>query len=152
MHLRGRSDALAKRFDMLGIGSLEANVSLAIVDPRRTRVRAYGKFSAADATMRGPGGKPATLQVTQAPFETFFVDETSQEMRSSFDSDDDDSYDEALDDGQIDLGELVAQHLYLYISDKEAMQYKEWGEQYSPGAPSPPSRRPAPLDFAPLLG
>ena len=128
-----RSDALAKRFDIMAIGTLEANVSLALVDPRRTRVRAYGSFSATDVSLNGPMGESTTLQIERAPFETFFVDEESTETRSKYDSDEDDAYDEPLDEGRIDLGELVAQHMYLYVSDREATQYREWGEEFAPG-------------------
>ncbi len=126
--------ALAKRFELQSIGSLAANVSLAIVDPRRPRVRAYGSFDATDVEIRSSFQSDAmtTLQATRVPFETFFSGDTS--LKGKYDAEeDDDSYDEEIDDGQIDMGELVSQHLYLYLSDLEISKYREFTSEYSPG-------------------
>jgi hypothetical protein len=122
-------EALATRFDLISIGGLAANVSLAVVDPRRTRVRAYGKFSARVVT-KGVTGAEAAFDVDAASFETFFAEDADI---GAYDSEDDDTYDEDLEDGQIDMGELVAQHLYLYLSEREQLLIREFSEEYAPG-------------------
>lgn len=127
--------ALASRFGLQGLRSLDANVSLAVVDQRRMRIRAYGKMDASDVVVDGPAGTPATLQVDAAPFETFFVEDADSPAAPprTFDSEQDDSYDEDIMDGQIDMGELVAQHLYLYVSNNEFLQLREWQSDAEPG-------------------
>jgi hypothetical protein len=113
--------ALAARFGLVGIASLEANVSCAVVDPRLQRVRAYGTITARDVMQEEVGVGPVTLQVTQAPFESFFMDKDAagyaDAARAKYSFDEEGSYDEPLEDGQIDLGELVAQHLYLHLCE-----------------------------------
>ena len=118
--------ALAKRFDLVSIGTLAANVSLAIIEPRRTRVRTYGSFTATEVVQRSiiDGERQTTLQLEKMPFETFFIDEEFAEDDAgggSYDSDVDESYDEYIEEGQIDMGELVAQHLYLALSDRQQL-------------------------------
>eukprot|EP00322_Chrysochromulina_rotalis_P016450 CAMPEP_0115878216 /NCGR_PEP_ID=MMETSP0287-20121206/26654_1 /TAXON_ID=412157 /ORGANISM="Chrysochromulina rotalis, Strain UIO044" /LENGTH=210 /DNA_ID=CAMNT_0003333815 /DNA_START=9 /DNA_END=641 /DNA_ORIENTATION=+ len=127
--------ALAKRFELISVGSLVANVSLALVDPRRPRVRAYGRLDAFDVVTRSglQGDSTKTLQARQVTFETFYAGETEVKGKFDVDDEDDDSYDEDIEDGQIDMGELVAQHLYLYLSDLEITQYREFSSDYSPG-------------------
>lgn len=117
--------ALAKRFDLISIGTLAANVSLAIVEPRRTRVRTYGSFTATEVVQRSvmDGNRQTTLQLEKMPFETFFIDEEmADDAGGSYDSDVDESYDEYIEEGQIDMGELVAQHLYLALSDRQQVR------------------------------
>jgi len=117
--------ALAARFDLESLGSLSANVSLSVVDKRRMRVRAKGTMSASDVVVRGVmGSTPSILQVDGVPFETFFAED--EEGGGTFDSDEDDSYDEPIDNGQVDLGELVAQHLYLHLSFAEQARNREF--------------------------
>lgn len=122
--------ALCTRFGLDGLGALDANVSCAIVDPRRTRVRAYGTLKARDVQQKLSTtlGEATTLQVESAAFETFFVDEGAAMNVGKFADDDDDSYDEPIEGGQIDIGELVAQHLYLYLGDLEMRRYAEYTE------------------------
>lgn len=118
--------ALADRFDLSSLGGLDANVSLAVVDPRRMRVRAYGSFTASDI-----GVGSASLQASKVEFETFFVADDPLEQQGGggpIDSGDDESYDEPIEDGQIDMGELVAQHFYLYVSDVESARNSEFDE------------------------
>ena len=118
--------ALAKRFELESIGSLEANVSLALVDKSKTRVRASGKLSASDVVRVGASGEAATLQAQDVEFETFFQPEEGIEL-GRLDSTDAEAYDEAISaDGQIDMGELVAQHLYVYIHDLALEEQREW--------------------------
>lgn len=127
--------ALAKRFDLTGLGSLIANVSFAVVDPRLTRVRAYGSFAASDVTPKGS----ETVQIDPpAKFETFFIDEDLLYLKpttssGASDADDDDAYDEPIDDGMIDMGELVAQHLYLWLSTYEQDIFREESGEYEAG-------------------
>jgi len=117
--------ALAARFDLESLGSLSANVSLSVVDKRRMRVRAKGTMSASDVVVRGVmGSTPSILQVDGVPFETFFAED--EEGGGTFDSDEDYSYDEPIDNGQVDLGELVAQHLYLHLSFAEQARNREF--------------------------
>ena len=126
--------ALAGRFDLEGLGSLAANVSLAIVDPRRSRVRAYGKFTASDVVQRSVMSDSVTLQIDAVPFETFFVDEALDGGGDGrYDSDDEEGYDEPIEEGLIDMGELVAQHLYLHLSDLERERFQEFRTDAAPG-------------------
>ena len=57
--------ALADRFELESLGSLVANVSLALVDKRRSRVRAYGKLTAGNVERIGISGQMTTIQVRQ---------------------------------------------------------------------------------------
>lgn len=117
--------ALAKRFKLESLGSLSAKLSSTIIDPRRTRVRATGTFNAEDVKQAGL----AKVQIEDAKFETFFSDDSEQQVASKFDSEEDDAYDEPIEEGQIDLGELVAQHLYLYLTQPEL----DFDDDYEPG-------------------
>ena len=127
--------ALATRFDLGALGTLDANVSLAVVDPRRSRVRAYGSLRATGIKQGGEQGEAATVQIDDAKFETFFIDEDLLSLPSSgaYDSADDDAYDEPIEDGKIDMGELVAQHLYLWISQREQALLSEQSADYAAG-------------------
>ena len=121
--------ALAARFDLVSIGSLAANVSLAVVDPRRQRVRTYGSFTAVDVVTKGAmGSTDRSFQLEQSKFETFFIDEELAEVGGggTFDSEEDESYDEPIESGQIDMGELVAQHMYISISDRQTLELSEY--------------------------
>ena len=127
--------ALAKRFELQSIGSLAANVSFALVDTQRPRVRAYGSFDATDVgVVNGfQGDAVTTLQAIRVPFETFFSGDTLLKNKYDDDDDDDERFDEDIEDGQIDMGELVAQHLYLYLCDLEMSKYREFTSEYTPG-------------------
>ena len=124
--------ALATRFGFDGLASLKANVSLAVVDKRRMRVRAFGKFDASDLVMDGPLGGSVTLQADGVGFETFFTEDLA-DTAGKYDSDEDDSYDEEIDDGQIDIGELVAQHMYLHFCEMEMTQCREFEPEFEDG-------------------
>jgi hypothetical protein len=123
--------ALASRFDLGSLGSLDANVSCAVVDPRRMRVRAKGTFTARDVVVE----REATVQAERVAFETYFVGEDGidQSRNSKYESGADDSYDEPIVDGTIDMGELVAQHLYLYLSEARGVRDLEF-EEATPGS------------------
>ena len=58
--------ALAARFDLVSIGALAANVTVTLVDKRRTRVCAHGRLSARDVQRSIPSGQISTLQVALA--------------------------------------------------------------------------------------
>lgn len=47
-------------------------------------------------------------------------------MQTGVDFDGDDEFDELVHDGQIDLGELVSQHLYLHMADLAMQEGDEW--------------------------
>jgi hypothetical protein len=123
--------ALAARFELMSLGSLEANVSLAVVDPRRSRVRAYGSLRASDVAQQGA----PVVQIDEARFETFFIDEDLLSLGSggAYDSESDDSYDEPIEDGQIDMGELVAQHLYLWLAERAMDETRAASGEFAAG-------------------
>ena len=94
----------------------------------------------------------AASQVDAIPFETFFMPEEELDTGGSVDSEDETKYDEvmprlqpphargaswltaprpsvqAIEDGGIDAGEMVAQHLYLYIYDLQVQEEREWSD------------------------
>ena len=126
--------ALATRFDLEGLSTLIANVSLAVLDPRRSRVRAYGSFAATDVGKRGS----ETLQIDPpVKFETFYIDEDLLYIQPTSsganDAEDESAYDEPIEDGSIDIGELVAQHLYLWLSERELAAFREAAGEFTPG-------------------
>jgi len=117
--------ALAQRFDLEAIGGLSANVSVSLVNRQSGRLRVYGSLDGSDISRKSSGGDVVTLQAQGVDFETFFVPEEKFEARP-IDMDDDESFDEPLEDGQVDLGELVAQHLYMYLYDLSQSEVWEW--------------------------
>ena len=124
--------ALAGRFGFDALASFKANVSLAVVDKRRMRVRAFGKFDASDVVMDGPLGGSVTLQATGVAFETFFAEDLMA-AAGKYDSDEDEAYDEEIDDGLIDIGELVAQHMYLHFCEMEMTGLREFEPEFEDG-------------------
>lgn len=65
--------ALARRFDFEELSSLAANVSLAVVDRRRMRIRARGTLSAVGLRQRNFVGDSVNVPVSEVPFETYFI-------------------------------------------------------------------------------
>ena len=65
--------ALARRFDFEELSSLAANVSLAVVDRRRMRIRARGTLSAVGLRQRNFVGDSVYVPVSEVPFETYFI-------------------------------------------------------------------------------
>ena len=65
--------ALARRFDFEELSSLAANVSLAVVDRRRMRIRARGTLSAVGLRQRNFVGDSVFVPVSEVPFETYFI-------------------------------------------------------------------------------
>ena len=121
--------ALAKRFELEALGALAANVTLTVVDRQRQRVRAVGTLSAADVVRTAFDGAQKTQQLDDVAFETYFIseDEATEMLRSDAPLDDDEAFDEEIDEnGSVDLGELVAQHLYLYLDELAAMEAEEF--------------------------
>lgn len=125
--------ALAERFELESIGSLVANVSLALVDKRRTRIRASGKLSAGDVRRISFSGDVATVQVDSIAFETHFMPEEELNTGGSMETEDEFKYDEAIENDQIDTGELVAQHLYLYLYGLSLQEEQEWSDEVVEG-------------------
>ena len=78
-------------------------------------------------------GAPESLQMEAVPFESFFSQDVDVDEKATFnvDADVDTYYDEELEDGEIDMGELVAQHFYLHFCDLE--REAEGGDDYDPG-------------------
>ena len=121
--------ALAERFELEALGALTANVTLTVVDRQRQRVRAVGTLSAADVVRTAFDGAQKTQQLDDVAFETYFIseDEATEMLRSDAPLDDDEAFDEEIDEnGSVDLGELVAQHLYLYLDELAAMEAEEF--------------------------
>ena len=121
--------ALAERFELEALGALTANVTLTVVDRQRQRVRAVGTLSAADVVRTAFDGARKTQQLDDVAFETYFIseDEATEMLRSEAPLDDDEAFDEEIDEnGSVDLGELVAQHLYLYLDELAAMEAEEF--------------------------
>ena len=121
--------ALATRFELEALGALTANVTLTVVDRQRQRVRAVGTLSAADVGRTAFDGAQKTQQLDDVAFETYFIseDEATEMLRSEAPLDDDEAFDEEIDEnGSIDLGELVAQHLYLHLDELAAMEAEEF--------------------------
>jgi hypothetical protein len=103
--------ALAERFDLDAIESLRATAVLTVVDKRRMRVCVSGELF---ASVRARGD--AAALPTSCPFETHFVRADEAFDQYSPGADDDEAYDEAVDDDTIDVGECVAQHLYVQLN------------------------------------
>ena len=121
--------ALAERFELEALGALTANVTLTVVDRQRQRVRAVGTLSAADVVRTAFDGAQKTQQLDDVAFETYFIseDEATEMLRSEAPLDDDEAFDEEIDEnGSVDLGELVAQHLYLHLDELAAMEAEEF--------------------------
>mmetsp|Transcript_11958 Transcript_11958/g.20191 ORF Transcript_11958/g.20191 Transcript_11958/m.20191 type:complete len:214 (-) Transcript_11958:323-964(-) len=119
--------ALAKRFELESLASLQANMTLALVDRRRNRMRVKGKLSATDVRRLNLGGELITLQVTEAPFECHFISpEYVSAATIGLEVDDEEAYDEPIEDGQIDLGELVAQFFYIQLQALAEQEMSEW--------------------------
>ena len=121
--------ALATRFELEALGALTANVTLTVVDRQRQRVRAVGTLSAADVVRTAFDGAQKTQQLDDVAFETYFIseDEATEMLRSDAPLDDDEAFDEEIDEnGSVDLGELVAQHLYLHLDELAAMEAEEF--------------------------
>jgi hypothetical protein len=93
--------ALAKRFDLLSIGGIVANVSLSLVNKRTTRIRAAGKLSATDVARIGKSGATQTLQVGEVGFETFFKVQEEVNKGGLMDPSEEDTFDEDIEDGQV---------------------------------------------------
>ncbi|KAL1526192.1 hypothetical protein AB1Y20_014920 [Prymnesium parvum] len=123
--------ALAARFDLVSIGSLVANVSLSVIDPRRTRVRAYGQLSARNVQRENFAGEVTTIQVDDLAFETFFQPE--EELQLNPENDDEFKYDEPIENDQLDIGEMVAQHLYLHLYGLALQEQSEWRDDLVEG-------------------
>lgn len=121
--------ALAKRFALTSLDSVSAKVSCTLIDPRKSRVRAWGTFSAANVAQM----ESVPIAVDEVPFETFYSDDAALASgKNAYDSESEEDYDEPIEEGQIDLGELVAQHLYLHISQPE-VDFGDEDEEFAPG-------------------
>eukprot|EP00316_Scyphosphaera_apsteinii_P026126 CAMPEP_0119312722 /NCGR_PEP_ID=MMETSP1333-20130426/26974_1 /TAXON_ID=418940 /ORGANISM="Scyphosphaera apsteinii, Strain RCC1455" /LENGTH=122 /DNA_ID=CAMNT_0007317379 /DNA_START=448 /DNA_END=816 /DNA_ORIENTATION=- len=102
-------------------------MTLALVDRRRNRMRVKGKLSATDVRRLNLGGELITLQVTEAPFECHFISpEYVSAATIGLEVDDEEAYDEPIEDGQIDLGELVAQFFYIQLQALAEQEMSEW--------------------------
>ena len=95
--------ALCQRFDLQGLGALEANVSVSRLSGQdNLRVRASGSLTASDICRENFGGQMVTLN-TRAEFQACFAAETEGETGGELDMSDDAAFDEPIVDGVIDL-------------------------------------------------
>uniref|UniRef100_A0A7S0Q4A6 Uncharacterized protein n=1 Tax=Coccolithus braarudii TaxID=221442 RepID=A0A7S0Q4A6_9EUKA len=120
--------ALAQRFELERLESLEANVTLHIVDRSSRRLHAKGTLSARNVQRCDDVvGEMRILQLVDALFETYFVPEDTLGL-GPVEVGDSGDYDEPMQDDEIDLGELCAQHFYLQLVDLVAEEAtEEWG-------------------------
>ena len=141
--------ALCQRFDLDGMDELTANVSISKLSKAAAlRVRATGSFAGLGVLRKNFGGEQVTMDVRGPEFEAFFATEPEEEERGASSQlvlDDDEAFDEPIVDGEIDLGELVAQHFYMHLCELTLQEASEWndpksviGEVYYDTDPSEP--------------
>mmetsp|Transcript_705 Transcript_705/g.1444 ORF Transcript_705/g.1444 Transcript_705/m.1444 type:complete len:215 (-) Transcript_705:90-734(-) len=140
--------SLCKRFDLEGIDSLQANVSISRVrlTEQTLRVRATGSMTGIGVSRKNFGGERVTLDVQGIDFEAYYATEAEDDAGGGeLDMSNDEAFDEPIVNGEIDLGELVAQQLYLHLSELTLQEAGEWTDPDSvkgsvyydtePGAP-----------------
>jgi uncharacterized metal-binding protein YceD (DUF177 family) len=133
--------ALAKRFGVLGIGKLEARLVLSRVRAGRA-VRVEGKISAAleqacVVSLQPVGQKVsekfAVLFVPAADLKPVPVDEDGEVDIAALAAEDE--LEEALPDGPLDLGELVAQEFAVAIDPYPRAEGAQFNAQWGAAAP-----------------
>lgn len=157
---------LCKRFDLEGLDSLVAEVSISRVKMGvdTLRVRASGSLTGLGVSRKNFGGEPVTLDVRAIEFEAYYATEDEDDTGGGqLDLSNDEAFDEPIIDGEINLvpthphprahppnptpppaslrlseslsahlrtlswqGELVAQQLYLHLSELTLQEAGEW--------------------------
>lgn len=115
--------ALVQRFELHDMLELSATCSLSQDTPSRVRVK--GTITATRLARKNQAGEIATLDAISLPYENFFSPEEEVENRP-LDFADPASFDEAIVDGMIDLGEMVAQELYVYLDELDMAELSEF--------------------------
>ena len=155
-------EALCRRFELEGLGGLEANVSLsAVVRQQKVRVRASGSMTGRGVRRKSFSGESVEVSVEEVEFEAYFAEDADDDddgsLGGEIDMSDETLFDEPLDDGAIDLvraappcpllrrcsltrsrpprvqGELVAQHLYMHLTDLTLLEADTWATEDAPG-------------------
>lgn len=141
--------ALAERFDLYSIGSLTAQVRMRRV--RGEYVRVTGELTA-DVVQRCVVTLEPVPAHVQEDFETLFAPdhllpkEEDEEIEVTFSGGTEADVPEAMDNGAIDIGELVAQHLSLALDPyprKQGAAFQEIDDPYEVPAAEP--ERPNPF-------
>ena len=96
---------LCKRFDLEGLDSLVANVSIARVKMGEDtlRVKASGSMTGLGVSRKNFGGEPVTLDVRAIEFEAYYATEPEDETGGQLDLSNDEAFDEPIIDGEINL-------------------------------------------------
>ena len=120
--------ALCKRFDLEGLDSLVADVRITRVKMGEDtlRVRASGSLTGIGVSRKNFGGERVTLDVQAIEFEAYYATESEDDLGGEIDLSSDEAFDEPIIDGEINLGELVAQQLYLHLSELTLQEAGEW--------------------------
>ena len=100
---------LCKRFDLEGLDSLVANVSIARVKMGEDtlRVKASGSMTGLGVSRKNFGGEPVTLDVRAIEFEAYYATEPEDETGGQLDLSNDEAFDEPIIDGEINLVRLA---------------------------------------------
>lgn len=109
--------ALAERFGYKGLTSLQATINLKVVTPESSRVRVRGIIEATVET--STLGK---VQIQKAKFEEHFKEYGDLRTGNLIEEGNDDI---PLVDGNLDVGEAVAQNLYLTLGRLERQRLSE---------------------------
>ena len=96
---------LCKRFDLEGLDSLVANVSISRVKMGvdTLRVRASGSLTGLGVSRKNFGGERVTLDVRSIEFEAFYATESDDDLGGQLDLSNDEAFDEPIIDGEINL-------------------------------------------------
>ena len=97
--------ALCKRFDLEGLDSLVADVSIARVKMGEDtlRVRARGSLTGLGVSRKNFGGERVTLDVKAIEFEAYYATESEDDLGGELDLSNDEAFDEPIIDGEINL-------------------------------------------------
>ena len=144
---------LCKRFDLEGLDSLVANVTLSRIKLTEDtlRVRAVGSMTGLGVSRKNFGGEPMTLDVRSVDFEAFYGTEPEEgEQGGQIDMSNDEAFDEPIIDGSIDLVRPVPYHPKLTGHGPQATGHRPphpHAATPSPGrhAATPPRRHAATL-------
>ena len=97
--------ALCKRFDLEGLDSLVADVSIARVKMGEDtlRVRASGSLTGLGVSRKNFGGERVTLDVQAIEFEAYYATESEDDLGGELDLSNDEAFDEPIIDDEINL-------------------------------------------------
>lgn len=100
-------EALCGRFELEGLGGLEANVSLSAVGrQQKVRIRATGSLTGRGVRRKSFSGESVEVSAENVEFEAYFADDADDDdgsLGGEIDMSDETIFDEPIDDGAIDL-------------------------------------------------